>query len=80
MEHKLRVAAYARISTEKDDQVNSLESQKSYFADYIKSQSNMELSKVYFDEGISGTQTRKRIGFNQMIKDALSSILLWLLM
>ena len=72
MEHKLRVAAYARISTEKDDQVNSLESQKSYFADYIKSQRNMELSKVYFDEGISGTQTRKRIGFNQMIKDALS--------
>lgn len=71
MENKLRVAAYARVSTEKDDQVNSLASQKSYFADYISSQSNMELSKVYFDEGISGTQTRKRAGFNQMIKDAL---------
>lgn len=72
MEHKLRVAAYARVSTEKDDQVNSLASQKSYFANYIKSQSNMELSEVYFDEGISGTQTRNRVGFNRMIKDALS--------
>lgn len=72
MEHKLRVAAYARVSTEKDDQVNSLASQKSYFAGYIKNQSNMELSEVYFDEGISGTQTRKRVGFNRMIKDALS--------
>ncbi|MCI8363811.1 MAG: recombinase family protein [Eubacterium sp.] len=72
MENKLRVAAYARVSTEKDDQVNSLTSQKSYFGNYISSQSNMELSKVYFDEGISGTQTRKRAGFNQMIKDALN--------
>lgn len=72
MENKLHVAAYARVSTEKDDQINSLTSQKSYFADYISSQSDMELSKVYFDEGISGTQTRKRAGFNQMIKDALN--------
>lgn len=72
MENKLHVAAYARVSTEKDDQINSLASQKSYFADYISSQSDMELSKVYFDEGISGTQTRKRAGFNQMIKDALN--------
>ena len=72
MEQKLRVAAYARVSTEKDDQVNSLASQKSYFTNYIKNKSNMELSEVYFDEGISGTQTRKRAGFNRMIKDALS--------
>ena len=72
MEEKLQAAAYARVSTEKDDQVDSLASQKSYFANYISSQRNMELSKVYFDEGISGTQTSKRNGFNQMIKDALS--------
>ena len=71
MENKLRVAAYARVSTEKDDQANSLASQKTYFANYISNQSNMELSKVYYDEGISGTQTRKRAGFNQMIQDAL---------
>lgn len=72
MKNKLRVAAYARVSTEKDDQANSLASQKNYFADYIGRQSDMELSNVYFDEGISGTQTRKRSGFNQMIQDALN--------
>lgn len=72
MKNKLRVAAYARVSTEKDDQANSLASQKNYFADYIGRQSGMELSNVYFDEGISGTQTRKRSGFNQMIQDALN--------
>ena len=72
MEEKLQAAAYARVSTEKDDQVGSLASQKSYFANYISSQRNMELSKVYFDEGISGTQTSKRKGFNQMIEDAFS--------
>lgn len=71
MARKLQVAAYARVSTEKDDQVGSLASQKSYFANYISSQRNMELSEVYFDVGISGTQTSKRTGFNQMIKDAL---------
>lgn len=72
MKNKLRVAAYARVSTDKDDQINSLATQKSYFADFISSQSNMELSEVYFDEGISGTQTRKRVGFNRMIEDALN--------
>lgn len=72
MKNKLRVAAYARVSTEKDDQANSLASQKNYFADYIGRQSDMELSNVYFDEGISGTQTKKRSGFNQMIQDALN--------
>lgn len=72
MEKKLRVAAYARVSTEKDDQVNSLTSQKSYFANYISSRKDMELSEVYFDEGISGTQTSRRAGFNQMIQDALN--------
>lgn len=71
MARKLQVAAYARVSTKKDDQVGSLASQKSYFANYISSQRNMELSEVYFDVGISGTQTSKRTGFNQMIKDAL---------
>lgn len=72
MGNKLRVAAYARVSTDKEEQVNSLASQKSYFANYISSQRNMELCEVYYDEGISGTQTSKRTGFNQMIKDALS--------
>lgn len=67
---KLKVAAYARVSTDKDDQVNSLDNQRKYFTDYILSHENWELVEVYYDEGISGTQTRKRAGFNCMIADA----------
>ena len=63
----LRVAAYARVSTEKDDQINSLVNQRRYFEEYIKNHSDWEFAGVYFDEGTSGTQTKKRTGFNQMI-------------
>lgn len=70
MKAKIRVATYCRVSTEKDDQLNSLESQKRYFADYINSRDDMELYKVYFDEGTSGTNTEKRVQFNEMIADA----------
>ena len=68
----LRVAAYARVSTDKDDQANSLTSQRTYFADYITYHHNWKLSNIYYDEGISGTQTKKRDGFNQMIDDAMN--------
>lgn len=67
----LQVAAYARVSTDHDDQMNSLASQKLYFKDFICSQPGMKLSEIYYDEGISGTQTNKRAGFNQMIEDAM---------
>ena len=68
----LRVAAYARVSTDKEDQSNSLSSQRNYFAEFITNHENWKLSDVYYDEGISGTQTKKRTGFNQMIQDALN--------
>lgn len=71
MKHDLRVAAYARISTDKDDQANSLESQKKYFADYIRMHEGWRLTSVYADEGISGTQTKNRAGFHAMIDAAL---------
>ena len=70
-ENKLRVAAYCRVSTDKEDQANSLISQKSYFAEYIRRQTGWVLSKVYADDGYSGTQTKKRVGFNAMIEDAM---------
>ena len=70
MKDKLRVAAYCRVSTDKDDQVNSLNSQRQYFTDYIKNQQDWTLVNVYYDEGISGTSTKKRKGFNAMIADA----------
>ena len=66
----LKVAAYCRVSTDKDDQKNSLESQKLYFEEYIKKNPDWELVKIYPDEGISGTSTKKRKQFNDMICDA----------
>ena len=70
MQEKLRVAAYARVSTDKDDQTNSLENQKTYFKNYILDHEDWQLAEVYYDEGISGTQTKKRQGFRHMIEDA----------
>lgn len=71
MVKKFNVAAYCRVSTDKDDQTNSLISQRKYFADYINHHDNWNLKNVYYDEGISGTQTQKRAGFNAMIEDAM---------
>jgi DNA invertase Pin-like site-specific DNA recombinase len=66
----LRVAAYCRVSTDKDDQKNSFEGQKSYFESYIKSHKEWTLTTIYADEGISGTSIKKRKEFNKMIADA----------
>lgn len=66
----LKAAAYCRVSTDKNDQANSFESQQNYFKDYIKRQSEWELYEIYADEGISGTSTKKRLRFHQMIADA----------
>ncbi len=65
----LRVAAYARVSTEKDDQINSLANQRAYFENYIKQRPDWIFADVYYDEGVTGTQTAKRTGFNKMIED-----------
>ena len=67
-----RVAAYCRISTDSDDQKNSLENQKKYFSEYIDRDPSWELVKVYADEGTSGTSTAKRVQFNNMISNALA--------
>lgn len=69
--NKLRVAAYCRVSTDKDDQANSLASQRKYFSDYINAHEDWVLENIYYDEGISGTQTKKRAGFNAMIDEAM---------
>ncbi len=65
-----RVAAYARVSTDHDDQLNSLETQTTFFNEYISSNQNWELVKVYADEGISGLSRKNRVQFNQMVEDA----------
>ena len=66
----MKVAVYCRVSTDKEDQANSFESQKSYFEEYVEKQSGWELYRIYADEGISGTSTRKRTQFIKMIHDA----------
>ena len=66
----MKVAAYCRVSTDKEDQANSFESQQRYFRDYIERQPDWELYDVYADEGITGTSTKKRAAFNRMISDA----------
>ncbi len=66
-----RVAGYARVSTDKDEQFGSYESQIAYYTRYIESRSDWELVGVYTDEGITGTSTKKRSGFNRMVQDAL---------
>ena len=67
---KLRVADYGRVSTDKDDQINSLENQVNYFNDMIDNVKNWTHVGSYSDEGISGTQVYKREEFLRMIEDA----------
>lgn len=66
----LKVASYCRVSTDREDQANSFESQRRYFKEYIGRQPDWELYQVYADEGITGTSTKKRAAFNRMIADA----------
>ena len=71
MEKKiLRVGAYCRVSTDREDQSNSFESQQRYFKEYIERNPEWELAEVFADEGISGTSTKKRKAFNKMIECA----------
>lgn len=64
---KKRVAAYCRVSTDNEDQANSFESQQRYFKQYIERNPDWELYEIFADEGISGTNTKKRKEFNRMI-------------
>ena len=69
---KRRVAAYGRVSTDKDEQFTSYEAQITYYTEYIQRNPEWEFVKVYTDEGITGTSTKHREGFNTMIADALA--------
>ncbi len=65
----IRVAVYCRVSTDKLDQANSLESQQRFFDAYISRNPLWELVEIYVDEGITGTNTLKRDSFNRMVQD-----------
>lgn len=67
-----RVAAYARVSTDKEEQLTSYEMQIRYYTNYIYSNTQWDFVKVYTDEGISAVNTKHRDGFKEMIEDALA--------
>ena len=67
-----KVAGYARVSTDSEEQLTSYEAQVDYYTKYIRSNPDWEFVDVYTDEGISATNTRHRDGFNRMIADALA--------
>ena len=66
--HQLRVAAYCRVSTEQEEQQNSYQVQIAYYTDLINRKKEWSLVGIFADEGISGTQTKKRTEFNRMIR------------
>ena len=68
---KRRVAAYARVSTDNEEQLTSYEAQIDYYTNYINGRDDWEFVGVYPDEGITGTNTKKREQFRQMVADAL---------
>ena len=68
---KRKVAGYARVSTDHEEQQTSYEAQVDYYTNYIKWREDWEFVSVYTDEGISATSTTKRDGFNKMVADAL---------
>lgn len=67
-----RVAGYARVSTDSEEQLTSYEAQVDYYTKYIRSNPDWEFVDVYTDEGISAVNTKGRDGFNRMIADALA--------
>lgn len=68
---KRRVAGYARVSTDHDDQISSYEAQVDYYTNYIRGRDDWEFVGIYTDEGISATNTRHRDGFKRMVRDAM---------
>ena len=65
-----KVAVYARVSTQSEQQVSSIENQTKYYTDKISEKDNWDLYKIYADEGKSGTSMKRRTEFKQMLQDA----------
>ena len=70
----LRVTFYARVSSEKDEQLNSLDNQISYYREFIKKNAQWEFVEGYIDEGLSGMSTKKRENFHNMVSDAKAGL------
>ncbi len=70
----LRVTFYARVSSESDEQLNSLDNQTRYYEDFICRNSSWEYVPGYVDEGLSGATTKKREAFHRMVDDGKSGL------
>ena len=68
---KLRVAAYCRVSTDSDEQATSYEAQIEHYTEYISKNPDWVLAGIFADEGITGTNTKKRTEFNRMIDECM---------
>ncbi len=68
---KLRVAAYCRVSTETEEQNSSYEVQVAHYTEFIKKNAEWEFAGIFADDGISGTNTKKREEFNRMIDECM---------
>lgn len=71
-QRRRKVAAYARVSTDHEEQQSSYEAQLDYYTNVIRNHDGWEFVNVYADEGITGTSTKHREGFKQMVADALA--------
>ena len=71
--HKQRVAAYCRVSTDSEEQLNSYEAQKAYYTQRIEENPEWEMAGVFADEGLSGVSMKKRKEFNRMIAACVSA-------
>lgn len=69
---KVRVAAYCRVSTDSDEQATSYETQIEHYTDFIQQKPDWAFAGIYADDGISGTNTKKREEFNRMIEDCMA--------
>lgn len=69
---KLKVAAYCRVSTDSEEQATSYDAQVEYYTNYINNRSDWEFAGIFADDGISGTNTKKRLEFNRMIESCIS--------
>ena len=69
---KRKVAGYARVSTDHEEQTSSYEAQMDYYRNYINSRSDWVFAGMYADEGVTGTSTKARAGFKKMVEDALA--------
>ncbi len=69
---KLRVAAYCRVSTDSDEQATSYEAQIEHYTNFIQKNEEWEFAEIFADDGISGTNTKKREEFNRMIEECMA--------